>query len=131
MNIYFKNLNFNKITLLIKKHYQYLKIQLIKRDLKIHRHGVPVVAQRKLIQLRTMRLWVQSLALLSGLRIWHCRELWYRSQRRLGSGVAVAQHPDIICSKMWLYIHMINTHINGIILHMLCGDKLCLLNSTS
>ena len=29
-------------------------------------------------------------ALLSGLRIRHCRELWCRSQRQLGSGVAVA-----------------------------------------
>ena len=34
----------------------------------------------------TMRLQVQSLALLSGLRIQHCRELWYRLQTRLGSG---------------------------------------------
>ena len=25
-----------------------------------------------------MRLWVRSLAFLSGLRIWHCRELWRR-----------------------------------------------------
>ena len=24
------------------------------------------------------------------LRIWHCRELWCRSQMRLGSGIAVA-----------------------------------------
>ena len=29
-------------------------------------------------------------ASLSGLRIWHCRELWCRSQTWLGSGVAVA-----------------------------------------
>ena len=35
-----------------------------------------------------MRLWVQSLASLSGLGIQSCRELWYRSQMRLGSGVA-------------------------------------------
>ena len=28
--------------------------------------------------------------LLSGLRIWHCRELWYKSQMRLGSHVTVA-----------------------------------------
>ena len=28
--------------------------------------------------------------LLSGLRIWHCCELWYRSQTWLGSSVAVA-----------------------------------------
>ena len=27
-----------------------------------------------------MRTWVQSLALLSGLRIWHCLELWYKLQ---------------------------------------------------
>ena len=26
------------------------------------------------------RMWVQSLASLKGLRIWHCRELWYGSQ---------------------------------------------------
>ena len=37
-----------------------------------------------------MRLLVRSLASLSGLRIWHCRELWYRSQTQLGSCVAVA-----------------------------------------
>ena len=37
-----------------------------------------------------MRLQVQSLALLSGLRIQHCCELWCRSQMKLRSGVAVA-----------------------------------------
>ena len=52
--------------------------------------GVPVVAQWKQIQLGNMRLWVQSLALLSRLRIWHCRELWCRLQMRLGSHIAVA-----------------------------------------
>ena len=41
-------------------------------------------------QLGTMRLGVRSLALLSGLRIWHCRERRCRSQMRLGSHVAVA-----------------------------------------
>ena len=39
---------------------------------------------------RIMGMQVQSLALLSELRIQHCRELWYRSQTQLGSGVAVA-----------------------------------------
>ena len=34
--------------------------------------------QRKRIRLGTMRLQVRSLALLSGLRIWRCRELWCR-----------------------------------------------------
>ena len=37
-----------------------------------------------------MRTQVQSLALLSGLRIWLCCELWCRSQTWLRSGVAVA-----------------------------------------
>ena len=42
------------------------------------------------IQLGTMRVWVWSLASLSGLWIRHCCELWCRSQMWLGSGVAVA-----------------------------------------
>ena len=37
-----------------------------------------------------MRIWVQSLALLSELRICHCCELWCRSQMQLGSLIAVA-----------------------------------------
>ena len=37
-----------------------------------------------------MRTQVQSLASLSGLRIWRCGELWYRLQSRLRSGIAVA-----------------------------------------
>ena len=37
-----------------------------------------------------MRMRVQSLALVSGLRTWHCRELWCRLQMCLGSHVAVA-----------------------------------------
>ena len=52
--------------------------------------GGPVVAQQKWIQLGTMRLPAQSLALLSGLRIRHCRELWCSSKTQLRSGVAVA-----------------------------------------
>ena len=36
-----------------------------------------------------MRLRVRSLPLLSGLTIRRCRELWWRSQPRLGSRVAV------------------------------------------
>ena len=49
-----------------------------------------MVVQWKRIRLGTMRLQVQSLALLSGLRIWRCPELWYRSQMWLRSGVDVA-----------------------------------------
>ena len=52
--------------------------------------GVPVMAQQKQIQLGTMKLWVRSLALLSGLRIQRCHELWCRPQTLLGSGIAVA-----------------------------------------
>ena len=58
--------------------------------LKRRKMGVPVVAHRKRIQLGTMRLQVRSLVLLIGLRMRHCHKLWYRSQTRLGSGVAVA-----------------------------------------
>ena len=49
------------------------------------------MAQQKRIRLGTMRLQVQvrSLPLLSGLRIWHCHELWCRLQTWLGSCVAV------------------------------------------
>ena len=41
-------------------------------------------------QLVSMRMQVPSLASLSGLRIWHCRELWCRLQMWLLSLVAVA-----------------------------------------
>ena len=48
------------------------------------------LAQQKRIGLGTMRFQVQFLALISGLRIQHCLELWCRSQTQLGSGIAVA-----------------------------------------
>ena len=47
-------------------------------------YGVPVMAQQKRIQLENMRLWVGSLASLSGSRIQRCCELWCRSQMGLG-----------------------------------------------
>ena len=50
--------------------------------------GVLVVAQRRWIWLVSMRTQAQSLALLGGLRIWHCHELWGKSQTQLRSGVA-------------------------------------------
>ena len=37
-----------------------------------------------------MRMWVQSLALLRGLRLQRCHELWCRLQMRLGPGIAMA-----------------------------------------
>ena len=51
--------------------------------------GVPVVAYR-VKNLIFMRMWVQSLASLNGLRIWHCCKLSHRSQMRLRLGVAGA-----------------------------------------
>ena len=48
------------------------------------------MAQRKWTWLVSMRMRVQTLALLSGLRIWRCHELWCRSQMWLGSAGAVA-----------------------------------------
>ena len=48
------------------------------------------MAQPKQIQLGTMRLQVQSLALLSGLKTRRCCELWCGLKTWLGSGVAVA-----------------------------------------
>ena len=56
----------------------------------IFKIGVPIMAQHKQIRLEPMRLQILSQALLSGLRIWHCHELWCRSQTWLRSGVAVA-----------------------------------------
>ena len=38
----------------------------------------------------TMRLQVQLLASLSGLKVWRCRELWCGLQSWLGSGIAMA-----------------------------------------
>ena len=60
-----------------------------KLNLKYLELGVPVMTQQKWIQLGTMRLWVRSLALPGGLRIWHCCELWRRSQMWLRSGITV------------------------------------------
>ena len=51
-----------------------------------NKRGVPVVAQQKWIQRGTVRLRVQSLASINGLRIRRCRELWCGSQT-LGCGV--------------------------------------------
>jgi len=52
--------------------------------------GVPTMAQRKQILLLSMRVQVQSVASLSGLRIQHCHELWCRSPTQLRSYIAVA-----------------------------------------
>ena len=52
--------------------------------------GVPIVAQQLGTRLLSMRMHIRSLALLSGLRIPHCPELWCRLQTQLGSCIIVA-----------------------------------------
>ena len=64
--------------------------EMAKTQKKKKKIGVPIVVQWKRIQQGTVRLKVQSLVLLSGLRIWCCCELWCRSQMWLRSRVAVA-----------------------------------------
>ena len=60
-------------------------------ELKLQRFsGVPLVAQWVKNLSSIHEDVVQSLALLSGLRIRHCHELQYRVQMWLGSCVAVA-----------------------------------------
>ena len=63
--------------------------------------GVPSVAQQKRIWLASVRMQVQSLALLSGLRILHCRELWCSSQTQLGSHAAVAVARPVATAPIW------------------------------
>ena len=62
------------------------------------RVGVPIVAQQKQIQLVSMRMLVQSLTPLSGLRIQHCHKLWCSSQAWLGSHVGGAVVQASSCS---------------------------------
>ena len=50
--------------------------------------GVPIVAQW--LTNLSMKMQVRTLALLSGLKIWCCCEMWYRWQMQLRSRVAVA-----------------------------------------
>ena len=45
-----------------------------------------------------MRMWVRSLALLGGLRIQRCHELWSKSQMRLGYGIAMVVAQAVSCS---------------------------------
>ena len=48
------------------------------------------MALQQQTRLVSMRIQVPSMASLRELRIWHCHELWCRSQTQLGSCVAVA-----------------------------------------
>ena len=59
------------------------------------------MAQRQRIWLLSMRMWVRSLASLSGLGIWRYRELWCWSQTRLRSHIAMTVVQDGSCSSDW------------------------------
>ena len=61
--------------------------------------GVPILAQWKRIWLWSMRTQVQSLASLSGLRIWCCRKQWCRFHTQLRSDMAVAVVQASSCSS--------------------------------
>ena len=61
--------------------------------------GVPVVAQQQQTGLAPVRVQIRYLALLSGLRIWHCRKLQYRSQTWLRPSMAVAVIQASRCSS--------------------------------
>ena len=82
--------------------------------------GVPVVAQWKQIRLGSIRMWVQSLASLGGSGIWHCCELWYRWQTRLGSRVAVAVQ-QLLC--LWSSCSSNSTPSLGTSICSRCGPK--------
>ena len=56
---------------------------------KEKKKGVLIVAQQQEIWLVSMKMWVWSLALFSGLRIWHSCELRCRLQMQLRSHVVV------------------------------------------
>ena len=77
----------NKVRLNLGEHIRFSNWQTLKCIILIlkkeHISGVSIVVQWKQIQLGTVRLWVQALALLSGLRIWRCCELWSTLQMRL------------------------------------------------
>ena len=87
-----------------KLHANFLKLQricLIQFSLDCTFLGILLVVQQKQIRLGTMRLCVLSLALLGGLRIQRCRELWCRLQMQLGSDVAVAMVQAGSYSSNW------------------------------
>ena len=67
---------------LLKKMGLYLKVR--------KKRGYLIVAQCGRIQLVSLGMWLRSLALLSGLRIQCCHEMWCRSQMQLRSDIAVA-----------------------------------------
>ena len=66
--------------------------------------GIPVMAQWvKNPTLVSMRMQVRSLASLSGLRIWHCRDLWCRSRMWLD--------PVLLWLQLWFDLQPWNFHM--------------------
>ena len=63
--------------------------------------GVPFMAQRKGIWLASMGMQVRSLALLSGLRIWNCCELWCKLQTRLDLALLWLWHRPAVMALIW------------------------------
>ena len=74
----------------MRKFYSLLPYYINKIQSKIHKGGVPVVAQWLTNPTRNHEVVDSTPALLSRLRIRRCRELWCRLQTRLRSRVAVA-----------------------------------------
>ena len=81
-----KLINNQKLQFKTPMHCYYVLTKLA----KIKKTGVPVMAQWLTNLTRNHGLRVQSLPLLSGLRIWCRHELWCRLKMRLRSCVAVA-----------------------------------------
>ena len=73
--------------------------ELDKMTFKLHNSGIPTVVWQKRIRLVSMRMRVQSQALLSRSGIWHCCGLRCRSQTWLGSRVAMAVAFASSCSS--------------------------------
>ena len=57
---------------------------------RTYKGAVPIMAQWVTNPISIHEDTGRSLALLGGIRIWHCRELWCMSQMQLRSDVAVA-----------------------------------------
>ena len=67
-----------------------IKNAAFKKEKKMQLLEFPLWLNQIRTQLVFMRMQVQFLALISGLRIWSCRKLQGRSQTQLAPGIAVA-----------------------------------------
>ena len=61
------------------------------------------MVQQKRILLVSLKMQVQSLASLSGLRIQHCHELWCRSQMLLRSDIDVVVGAALKSKTVFIY----------------------------